>query len=80
MSELEPIYYMRDNHTFKRLSESVLPALNEMKKCWDDGYTSGLLSTSRPGAPKGLHATGKSWRQFSLEARTWYAELQESQR
>ena len=37
---LEPFYYMRDNHTFKRLSDDVDTAITEIEAELDAGWTS----------------------------------------
>ena len=51
----EPVYYMRDNHTFKRLSDDVDTAITEIEAELDDGWTSGMLCSKRKGFPS-LHA------------------------
>lgn len=52
-----PIYYMRDNHTFKRLSNSVSAALVEIEAEFNAGYTHGMLCSHRSGF-KDIHASG----------------------
>ena len=44
-----PIHYMRDNHTFKRLSDDVETAIEEIVTELDAGFTSGMLCSKRPG-------------------------------
>lgn len=36
-------YYMRDNHTFRKLTGSVIDMLEQIKEEFDDGYTHGML-------------------------------------
>ena len=51
----EPVYYMRDNHTFRRLSNDVDTAITEIEAELDAGWTSGMLCSKRDGFPS-LHA------------------------
>lgn len=51
----EPVYYMRDNHTFKRLSNDVDTAITEIEAELDAGWTSGMLCSKRKGFSS-LHA------------------------
>lgn len=51
----EPVYYMRDNHTFKRLSNDVDTAITEIEAEMDAGWTSGMLCSKRKGFSS-LHA------------------------
>ena len=51
----EPVYYMRDNHTFKRLSNDVDTAITEIEVELDAGWTSGMLCSKRKGFSS-LHA------------------------
>lgn len=51
----EPFYYMRDNHTFKRLSDDVDTAITEIEAELDAGWTSGMLCSKRKGFSS-LHA------------------------
>ena len=39
----DPPYYMRDNHTFRKLTGSIDDMLNQIKEEFDDGYTHGML-------------------------------------
>lgn len=55
--ELNPIYYMRDNHTFKLLSGDVDTAIVEIEAEFNAGYTCGMLCSKRPGF-KNIHAHG----------------------
>ena len=56
-AEPVPIYYMRDNHTFKELSADVSTALVEIESEFNAGYTYGSLCSKREGFPK-VHASG----------------------
>ena len=56
-----PIYYMRDNHTFKELSADVSTALVEIETEFNAGYTYGSLCSKREGFPK-VHASGSEHR------------------
>lgn len=47
--EMHPVYYMRDNHTFKRLSDDVGTAIAEIVAELDAGFTSGMLCSKRLG-------------------------------
>jgi hypothetical protein len=72
MTDLSPLYYMRDNHTFKRLSDDPLLALAQVEECLNDGFTSGMLCTKRKTAIKDLHANGEKHRAaFMVQAREW---------
>ncbi|EEE09227.1 hypothetical protein BMUNKI379_11435 [Burkholderia multivorans] len=66
------LYYMRDNHTFKRLTGPVEDMLAQVMAEFDDGYTYGMLCTeSLPGIGY-VHAHGTADRQrFQNEAREW---------
>ncbi|MBU9360823.1 hypothetical protein KTE52_31365 [Burkholderia multivorans] len=66
------LYYMRDNHTFKRLTGPVEEMLAQVMAEFDDGYTGGMLCTeSLPGLGH-VHANGDADRQrFQNEAREW---------
>lgn len=60
-----PIYYMRDNHTFKRLSSSVSAAIVEIEAELNAGYTHGMLCSKRSGF-KDIHASGDTSRMAFL--------------
>ena len=64
---LPPIYYMRDNHTFKKLSEDVTTALVEIEEEFNAGYTYGSLYSKRDGFRQ-VHAQGENLRMFFLNA------------
>ena len=55
--ELNPIYYMRDDFTYKRLSADVDTAIVEIEAEFNAGYTYGMLCSERPGF-KNIHAYG----------------------
>jgi hypothetical protein len=52
-----PIYYMRDNHTFKKLSTDVSTALVEIENEFNDGWIYGMLCSKQEGFPT-IHANG----------------------
>lgn len=54
----KPFYYMRDNHTFKRLSDDVDTAITEIEAELDAGWTSGMLCSKRKGFSS-LHANSR---------------------
>lgn len=69
-----PIYFMRDDHTFKKLSTDIPTAMAEIEHEFNDGYTYGYLCSKRKGF-KDVHASGSANRlkffadcQASLEA------------
>ena len=45
----KPVYYMRDNHTFKLLSGDADTALAQIEKEFDAGFTHGSLCSKREG-------------------------------
>lgn len=67
VGELSPIHYMRDNHTFKRLSEHVPTAMVEIEQEFNSGYTCGMLCSKRPGFVS-IHANGNKNRMEFLKA------------
>lgn len=58
----EPVYYMRDNHTFKRLSDDVDTAITEIEAELDAWWTSGMLCSKRDGFSS-LHANYRRQRE-----------------
>jgi len=71
-----PVYYMRDNHTFRPLSNDVEEALTEIHQEWVNGFTCGMLHSNEPGAPAPVHAKGRgNWPEFRVEAKAFYAAL-----
>lgn len=71
MSELQPIYYMRDNHTFKKLSEDIEIAIEEISDEIEAGYSYGMLCSKIPNF-KIVHSHGDSFkevRKFLKECR-----------
>ena len=40
------MYYMRDNHTFRKLSDDLNEAIKEIESELDEGWTSGMLCSS----------------------------------
>ena len=61
--EQEPvtIWYMRDNHTFKKLSAHVSTALIEIEQEFNEGYTYGMLCSKHKGFST-VHASGEKKR------------------
>ena len=55
------IWYMRDNHTFKKLSADVSIALIEIEQEFNEGYTYGTLCSKREGFSN-VHASGEKKR------------------
>lgn len=69
---LPEIYYMRDNHTFRRLPNDVERALIAIRQEWDDGYTGGMLCSKHSELRDSVHAHGKAkWNEFEAQARAW---------
>lgn len=71
MSDINQIYYMRDNHTFKQLSSDIDTAIEEISVELDNGYTSGSLMSKRQNF-KIVHTSGFSFtdlRKFLKECR-----------
>lgn len=65
-----PIYFMRDNHTFKKLGESVSAALVEIEHEFNEGWTYGCLCSKREGF-KDVTACGSSKRlEFFAECKS----------
>lgn len=56
-----PIYFMRDNHTFRPLSEDTTTALAEIEQEFNSGWTYGSLVSKREGF-KSVHANGSKRR------------------
>ena len=64
------IWYMRDNHTFKKLSADVSTALIEIEQEFNEGYTYGMLCSKREGFPN-VHASGDKKRlEFFAECKS----------
>ena len=61
--ELAPIYFMRDDHTFKRLSDDVSTALIEIEHEFNEGWTYGSLCSKREGFST-IHANGSAKRLY----------------
>ena len=65
-----PIYYMRDEQTFKRLSDNVDTALDEIRDEFSQGYSYGSLCSKRKNF-KMIHAGGSDQLEpFLAECRT----------
>jgi len=75
MKEIPAIWYMRDNHTFLRLSEDYEVAIMQIKETFDEGNTYGMLCTNRKPDIGVVHAGDKnSWRKFAADAKRWFAD------
>jgi len=67
------IYYMRDNHTFRRLPFHVEDGIQAIKDEFEEGYTHGMLC-SKDSRINDLHARGmKKWFEFERQATEWIA-------
>jgi len=69
------IYYLRDNHTFRHVSNNVIEALQQIREEFDAGFTSGMLS-SRDVPIDGIHAHG-DFLDFSVKVVQWYKEIRD---
>lgn len=68
-------YYMRDNHTFRLLPESLIECIQVLKEEFDAGEEHGMLCTKLPAMEhKKVHCDGR-WREFESAAREWLAEF-----
>lgn len=68
------IYYMRDNHTFKRLHPVPTIAVMQVAREFDDGWTHGALLCREQNVE--VHAQGAKGRgRFISECATVLAEL-----
>lgn len=66
------LYYMRDNHTFKRLEGSVEEMLAQCMEEYDTGETGGMLCTKSIPGIGNVHA-GTDREHFKNSAHTWLA-------
>ena len=67
------LWYMRDNHTFRKLPFDAESAMDAVREEFDDGYTHGMLCSKM--APGEVHAHGKDeWFEFDKQARDWLAK------
>ena len=66
-------WYMRDDHTFRRLPLDVEAALAVMREERDAGHTYGMLCGRPRGVvPPVVHArTAAQWDAFEAQARPW---------
>jgi hypothetical protein len=64
---------MRDNHTFKRLSNNVDEALEQISVEFTDGYTHGMLCT-HDVVIQPIHA-GNDFAKFIPQVREWYEQV-----
>ena len=68
MNQLPPIFYMRDDHTVRRLEGLVDEMIIQCKEEFDAGYAHGTLCSRRSGFAE-VRATGKkNWPAFEEAA------------
>ena len=67
------LYYMRDNHTFKKLSMDVDIAIEQIKKEFKDGYTMGMLCT-HDATIQPIHASADLV-SFIQKIKQWYEQV-----
>jgi hypothetical protein len=69
------IYYMRDNHTFRRLSTDIEVATQEVLEEFDSGYTMGMLCSDKKEIRSINVGGSKGIKGFLSAMRTWYKEF-----
>lgn len=68
-------FYMRDNHTFKKLNiHDPHEFLQQIRKEHDDGYSGGMLCSKHRCAPEPLHNRGDI-DAFLLLAKSWLKQF-----
>ena len=65
LQDSDAFYYMRDNHTFRRLDRDVATALAQIEEELDAGWTSGMLCSSNRDTPT-IHSNYKRDRAYFL--------------
>lgn len=60
------VYYMRDNHTFRRLSTDPAEALLQLKEEFEAGWTWGLLGIE--GQRRETLGASGDWEEFKGDA------------
>ena len=70
-------YYMRDNHSFRRLPLEVDAAMAAIREEFDDGWTGGMLCTKDYRMDRrNVHANGKEhWAEFESAGRVWMEDF-----
>lgn len=63
------LYYMRDNHTFRRLEGTVPEMLQAVKDEFDAGYSSGMLCDSEH--KEGVLHAPSCFETFTPKAEEW---------
>jgi hypothetical protein len=70
-------FYMRDNHTFKKLNiNDMNEFLNEIKEEHMSGFTRGMVGSTHSCAPRPIHNKGDI-ELFLLLSREWLEEFME---
>jgi hypothetical protein len=78
MNDKPVAYYMRDNHTFRKLSPDLLAALQEIEEDFDAGWTHGMLNSKHPSSKDlgVVHANGpKEKSKFLANCKEWLMKL-----
>jgi hypothetical protein len=71
-------FYMRDNHTFKKLNiHDPEEFLKQIKEDHDAGYSRGMLCSTHLCAPKQIHNHGDI-EVFLLYSKRWLGEFREN--
>lgn len=74
MYEEPKVFYMRDNHTFRRLSADVEKAITELRDEFENGCSYGMVCSKSENMPGHVHAQGKlRFAEFEHEVRSYYA-------
>lgn len=63
----DPIYYMREDHSFRRLSGDIDAMLVMVREDFDAGHQHGMLCSKAPGFQE-VHGRG-DWSDFEARAR-----------
>lgn len=71
------LYYMRDNHTFRKLPHDESDAISIIREEFEAGWTHGMLCSKISCATDTVvHARGmEDWDRFEAEARIWLSKV-----
>ena len=69
-------WYMRDNHTFRKLPECPTKALAVVREEFENGETYGMLCSKEEGINTVEHAH-KDWAEFEPRAIAWLRKVAE---